>query len=101
MLKNKKEQFRLYRTFNILGDEPTLRILFYLNKFGEKNFTELRDELEINPATLSKRLKVLTKFELITPDKSHDQLRVYYSLDRHQKQLTKVLDSIERLSYEI
>ena len=101
MIRNKKEKFRLYRTFNLIGDESSLKILFHLDRFGEKNFTELRDELEINPATLSKKLKLLTKFELIKPDKSHDQLRVYYSLDEHQKHTKKVLDSIERLSLDL
>jgi DNA-binding HxlR family transcriptional regulator len=72
-----------------------------LERYGEKTFSQLRDELKINPATLSKKLKLLTKAELISPDKSHDHLRVFYNLHLHQKSIKKVLDSLERLSAEI
>lgn len=96
-----KDQFNLYRSFYILGDTQTLKILFELERYGDKNFTELKNSLAINPATLSKKLKLLTEVSLITPDKSHDKLRVYYSLYKHQKPLRRVLDAIERLSSDL
>jgi DNA-binding HxlR family transcriptional regulator len=98
---NKDETFKLYRTFFILGDSASLKILFELERFGEKTFTELKNNLQINPATLSKKLKLLTQVGLITPDKSHDHLRVFYTLHEHQKPLKKVLDSLERLAHEL
>ncbi len=96
-----KELVNLYRAFLIIGDSTSLKILFELERYGEKTFSELRDTLSINPATLSKKLKLLTQFELIAPDKTHDYLRVYYGLYHHRKPLKKVLDAVERLSAEI
>jgi DNA-binding HxlR family transcriptional regulator len=96
-----KELLRLYRTFYIFGDSATLKILFELERYGERTFTELKNNLHINPATLSKKLKILTQVGLIAPDKSHDHLRVFYSLHEHQRPLKRVLDSLERLSIDI
>jgi DNA-binding HxlR family transcriptional regulator len=96
-----KDSVKLYRAFYILGDSTSLKILFELERYGEKTFTELKDNLHINPATLSKKLKVLTQVGLIYPDKSHDHLRVFYTLHQHQKPLKRVLDSIERLAADL
>jgi DNA-binding HxlR family transcriptional regulator len=96
-----KEKLQLYRTFFIIGDSSCLKILFELERHGEKTFTELKENLGINPATLSKKLKILTKVNLIIPDKSHDHLRVYYALHEHQRPIKRVLDSIERLAIEL
>jgi DNA-binding HxlR family transcriptional regulator len=98
---NNRDTLKLYRAFYVLGDNTNLKILFELDRYGEKTFTELKNNLSINPATLSKKLKILTKIGLITPDKSHDKLRVYYTLHNHQKGLKKILESIERLSTDL
>ena len=98
---SEKELVKLYRTFYILGDSASLKILFELDRYGEKTFSQLRDNLSINPATLSKKLKILTQVGLIAPDKSHDHLRVFYTLNQHQKPLKRVLDSIERLAADL
>lgn len=96
-----KELIKLYRVFHIVGDSQSLKILFELERYGEKTFTELKVGLSINPATLSKKLKLLTQVGLVTPDKSHDHLRVFYSLHEHQRPLKRVLDSLERLAVDI
>ncbi len=96
-----KELIKLYRVFHIMGDSQSLKIMFELERFGEKTFTELKDGLSINPATLSKKLKLLTQVGLITPDKSHDHLRVFYTLHEHQRPLKRVLDSLERLATDL
>lgn len=98
---NEKELIRLYRIFYILGDSPSLKILFELERYGEKNFTELKQNLSINPATLSKKLKLLSQVGLVSSDKSHDHLRVYYSLHNYKKSVRKILDSLEKLSNEL
>src|SRR6187402_1020010 len=98
---DEKSAVKLYRIFFILGDISSLKILFELERYGDKTFTELKDNLQINPSTLSKKLKLLTQVGFIAPDKSHDRLRVFYSLNQHQKALRKVLDSLERLSAEL
>jgi len=97
---SEKELVKLYGVFFVLGDSAVLKILFELERYGEKTFTELRDSLSINPSTLSKKLKLLVQVKLIVPDKSHDHLRVYYSLYERQRPLKRVLDSLERLSTE-
>ncbi len=98
---DEKALIKLYRTFFIIGDSTSLKILFELERYGDKTFTELKDNLQINPATLSKKLKLLTQVGFVSPDKSHDHLRVFYSLNLHQRHLKKVLDSIERLSADL
>ena len=96
-----KDLVKLYRAFFVLGDSSSLKILFELERYGEKTFTELKNNLGINPATLSKKLKILVQVGLVAPDKSHDHLRVFYSLHDHQRPLKRVLDAIERISHDI
>jgi DNA-binding HxlR family transcriptional regulator len=96
-----KELIKLYRAFYIFGDQTSLKILFELERYGEKTFTDLKNNLSINPATLSKKLKLLTQIGLVAPDKSHDHLRVYYGLHQHQRPLKRLLDSVERISLEL
>lgn len=96
-----KQLVNLYRSFYLLGDYASLKILFELDRYGEKTFSELRDNLKINPATLSKKLKQLVQAELLVTDKSQDMLRVYYSLHKHQRYVRKILDGYERLSSEL
>lgn len=91
----------LLRSFAILGDGPTLKILYLLDRQGEKSFSELRDVLKINPATLSNRLKRLSMSGLIGSDRMHDRLHVYYSINGNNKSLRKVLDAIERFAGSI
>lgn len=98
---SEKQLVPLYRGFFIFGDSATLKILYELERYGEKTFSELRDELEINPATLSKKLKVLTQVGLVLPDRTHDQLRVYYSINKHQRPVKRLLDALERISLEL
>lgn len=98
---NNSDTLKLFRAFYVFGDSTNLKILFELDRYGEKTFTELKNNLSINPATLSKKLKILTQLGLIAPDKSHDKLRVFYSLNENQRGVKKILESIERLSTEL
>jgi DNA-binding HxlR family transcriptional regulator len=93
-----KQLIVLYRGFYIFGDSACLKILYELDRYGEKNFTELRDELQINPATLTKKLKLLVECGIVSADRTHDHLRVFYSINNHQKTLKRFLDAFERLS---
>ncbi len=96
-----KELIALHRGFIVLGDSACMKILFELERFGEKNFTQLREELDINPATLSKKLQLLTEVGLISSDRTHDHLRVFYSINQHQRPLRRFLDAFERLANDI
>lgn len=96
-----KELLNLHRGFFILGDSAILKILYELERYGEKNFTELRQQLGINPTTLSKKLRILTEIGLVSPDRTHDHLRVYYSIAKHQRPVKRVLDALERLANDL
>ncbi len=96
-----KATIQLYRAFYVIGDDVNLKILYELEQYGEKTFSQLRDTLSVNPATLSKRLKILVRFGFVSADKTHDRLRVYYSLHQNQKAIGKILAAIEKLSTEL
>lgn len=96
-----RDLVQLHRGFYIFGDDACLKILFELDRFGEKNFTELKEQLDINPATLSKKLKLLSEVGIVASDRTHDHLRVYYSVANHQRPLRRLLDAFERLAYDL
>jgi len=98
---SEKDLVNLYRGFFVFGDSASLKILYELDRYGEKNFTELRDMLDINPATLTKKLRILTEVGLISPDRTHDHLRVFYSISNHHRPLKRFLDAFERLSGDL
>lgn len=103
MKKNLTEQelLNLYRGFYIFGDSTCLKILYELERYGEKNFTELKEILEVNPSTLTKKLRLLCDSGLITADRSRDKLRIYYSIAAHEKSLKRLLDAFERLCHDM
>ncbi len=92
---------KLSKAYLVLGDAASLKILYELDKMGERNFTELKEKLHINPATLTKKLRILTEVGLISSDRTHDRLRVYYSIAQHQRVLRKFLEGFERLASEL
>jgi len=98
---DEKELLSLYRGFFIFGDSTSLKILFELERYGEKNFTQLRDTLDVNPSTLTKKLRVLVDAGIISADKTRDKLRIYYSIANHRKAIKKFLDTFERLSHDL
>ncbi len=99
--KDNPDRFLLQKAFIILGDATSLRILYALDRYGEKNFSELKDLLEVNPASLSKKLRILSEAGILGSDRTHDNLRVYYSVAHHHKAVKKFLDSFERLAQEL
>ena len=92
---------KLYRSFYLVGDISSLKILFELDRYGEKKFSELRDNLKINHTTLTKKLRLLQSADLIAADKSHDLRSVFYSIHNHHKQTRRILDAFHKLSEEI
>ncbi len=96
-----EEIITLYRSFFVFGDASTLKILYELERYGKKNFTELKKELGINPATLTKKLKILQDIGLIEADRSQDKLRVYYSIIHLKRPVKRLLDAVERISTEL
>ncbi len=73
----------LAELFKIFGDSTRIEILFDLFQ-GEKNVTEICDDLEMNQSAVSHQLKILKVSKLITSRR--DGKAVYYRLaDEHVK----------------
>lgn len=87
--------------FILLGDSVALKILFVLDRHGDKNFSELKDILGVNPASLSKKLKMLTEAGVLRSDHTHDRLRVYYSIAQNRRLVKKFIDSFEKLAQNL
>lgn len=65
------------QSIDLLGDRWTLGVVFHL-LLGRNRFTELRDAMpRIPPATLSKRLKLLVRAEIITRTETDDGRILY------------------------
>lgn len=95
-----QELLSVYRGFYVLGDEASLKILYELVRFGEKTFTELKTELDINPATLTKKLRILTVAGIVMSDRTRDHLHVYYFVAPKQPALTRFISAFERLAHD-
>lgn len=68
----------LAELFKIFGDSTRIRILYDLFN-GEKNVTEITDDLEMNQSAISHQLRILKTNKLIKARR--DGKAVYYSLD--------------------
>lgn len=98
---SEKELVSLHRGFYIFGDSTCIKILYELERYGQKNFTELKEALNVNPSTLTKKLRLLVDSKIISPDKTHDKLRIYYSITAHEKSVKRFIDAFERLSFDL
>lgn len=101
MTSDEKALLKLRQAFFIYGDRTVLKILQELTLHRERTFSQLRDDLSINPASLTKKLNLLKKFEIVRAEKNRDNLRVFYSINHSQRQIKKLLDAIENLSQEL
>jgi len=73
----------LAELFKIFGDSTRIKILYELFQ-GEKNVTEICDDLEMNQSAISHQLKILKTSKLIKSRR--DGKAMYYSLaDDHVK----------------
>lgn len=99
--KDNPDRLRMLKGFIILGDATAIKILYALDRNGEQNFSELKELIEVNPASLSKKLRILSEAGILGSDRTHDNLRVYYSIAHHQRAVRKFLDSFERLAQNL
>lgn len=73
----------LAELFKVFGDSTRIKILYDLFQ-GEKNVTEICDDLEMNQSAISHQLKILKTSKLIKSRR--DGKAMYYSLaDDHVK----------------
>ncbi len=96
-----QEALKLYRGFFIFGDPAIMKILYILDRSGTKTFTQLKNELLLNPTTLSRRLKLLSEVGVISANSDDGKLHVYYTISNYHKQIKRYLDAVERLSFEL
>ncbi|HEY1074545.1 MAG TPA: helix-turn-helix domain-containing protein [Patescibacteria group bacterium] len=83
------------KAFELIGDRWTLSIFYVLKKQDER-FCALQRELNLNPITLTKRLKKLEEFKLIKRiEGTEDKKSVTYSLTPLGREFLPIVDSIE------
>lgn len=86
-------------TIKLLGDYWTLRIIDTL-KQGEARFCEIQRKLDnVNPVTLTARLKNLEKSGVIARhEEMHDKISVSYSLTELGSEAIPVIQALDRFA---
>jgi len=87
-------------TFKIIGKKFTVHIIRNMAMMGQTRFNQFLDSIEdVNPKTLSARLKEMEKDGLITR-KVYDEapIRVEYTLTKKGKDLQGILDQMAAFS---
>ncbi len=87
-------------TFKIIGKKFTIHIIRNMAMFGQTRFNQMVGSIEdVNPKTLSARLKEMEKSGLITR-KVYDEapIRVEYNLTKKGKDLQGILDQMAAFS---
>lgn len=83
------------RIFKAFSDERRLEILEKL-RTGEKNATELMEDMYIGQSTLSHHMKILCESGVVTTDKRGTF--VYYSISQEgSDQVKEVLDALTKI----
>ena len=87
-------------TFKIIGKKFTLHIIRNMAMRGQTRFNQMIDTIEdVNPKTLSARLKEMEKSGLITRKVYNEiPLRVEYSLTKKGKDLQGIIDQMAAFS---
>lgn len=81
----------------LVGERHMLTIIYNLIA-GPRGFNELQDQLEINTATLSKRLDRLEEEQLVERTMCDtDSRRCYYSLTKRGKRLSKLIEQFSEI----
>ncbi len=90
---------RFHTCVTIFGDAWILLIIAALQG-GDKRFGELSQQVpNINPATLSNRLKKLEAYQMVTRTKAaNDKLAVTYSLTWAGRDMRPLLEEMSRFS---
>ncbi|MBQ6621554.1 MAG: helix-turn-helix transcriptional regulator [Mogibacterium sp.] len=73
-----EELFDLAELFKMFADSTRIKILYVLFA-GEKNVTEISEELEMNQSAISHQLKLLKSSKLVKSRRSGKSM--YYALD--------------------
>lgn len=77
------ELSNLAELFKVFGDSTRIKILYDLIN-GEKNVTEICEDLEMNQSAISHQLKLLKSSKLINSRREGKQM-IYFLADDHVK----------------
>lgn len=99
MIEKKQDKTLCIPSVKLLGDYWSLRIIDAL-KYNEQRFCSIQRELDnINPATLTNRLKKLETARVIArSEETVDKLSVTYSLTKFGRDALDVVDAINAFS---
>ena len=75
------ELYDLAELFKIFGDSTRIRILYDL-MHGEKNVTEIAEDLSMNQSAISHQLKILKQAKLVK-SRREGRTVIYYLADDH------------------
>ena len=83
----------------LIGDYWTLRIIDVLRE-GEQRFCQLQREVDnLNPATLTDRLKTLETLRLISrSEETQSKISVTYSLTSRGKEVLPIINAINKFA---
>ena len=79
------ELYDLAELFKIFGDSTRIRILYDLMK-GDKNVTEISEDLGMNQSAISHQLKILKTSKLVSASRNGKTM-VYALADDHVKNI--------------
>lgn len=83
----------------LFGDFWSLRIIEVLDSAGKRYCTLEKELPDINPITLTKRLKKLVELKIITKEqKTIDKISVVYKLNKKGEAIKPILDEIKNYS---
>ncbi len=85
---NEEKIYDLADLFKVFGDSTRIRILYLLIN-GEKNVSDISDELSMNQSAVSHQLKTLKQSDLVKVRR--DGKAMFYSLaDSHVESILKI-----------
>ncbi len=88
---------QLSELFRLLGERYTPDLIHLVLQHESLRFTEIQDELEMSPNTLTQRLKTLTQAGLITRQ-AYQEIppRVEYSATDKARDLSSVFETLAK-----
>ena len=79
------ELIEMAELFKVFGDSTRIRILYDLME-GERNVTEIADDLQMNQPAISHQLKILKTAKLIN-SRREGKMMIYSLADDHVKMI--------------
>src|SRR4051812_37224230 len=87
----------LKQHFKIMSDEEKMKILSFLNSFGNSNFNLIKRSLKMNSSKLNHHLRLLIEFGFVIKEKSNGSNNSYvYLLNKNAYLLFETIASVTR-----